>query len=117
MRHSTIKSAFMSQESTAPGERAIVAVKQGNLLGTAFHPELTSDTRWYMYFLFVITWFCFRVYAGRFCFRFLKICLCRHSYFLKMVDEIGGTASSSICAVGEELSFHQPKIDLPIFQL
>ncbi|GFZ17915.1 pyridoxine biosynthesis 2 [Actinidia rufa] len=85
MRHSTIKSAFMSQESTAPGERVIVAVKQGNLLGTAFHPELTADTRW-------------------------------HSYFLKMVDEIGGTASSSICAVGEELSFHQPKIDLPIFQ-
>ncbi|PSR86604.1 Pyridoxal 5'-phosphate synthase [Actinidia chinensis var. chinensis] len=72
------------EESTAPGERVIVAVKQGNLLGTAFHPELTADTRW-------------------------------HSYFLKMVDEIGGATSSSICAVGEELS-SQPKIDLPIFQ-
>ncbi|GFZ20469.1 pyridoxine biosynthesis 2 [Actinidia rufa] len=84
IRHSTIKSAFMFQESTASGERVIVAVKQGNLLGTAFHPELTADTRW-------------------------------HSYFLKMVDEIGGATSSSICAVGEELSF-QPKIDLPIFQ-
>ncbi|XP_047308556.1 probable pyridoxal 5'-phosphate synthase subunit PDX2 [Impatiens glandulifera] len=29
----------------------IVAVKQGNLLGTAFHPELTADTRWHSYFL------------------------------------------------------------------
>ncbi|RZS00721.1 hypothetical protein BHM03_00030490, partial [Ensete ventricosum] len=27
-------------------ERVIVAVRQGNLLGTAFHPELTSDLRW-----------------------------------------------------------------------
>ena len=68
IRHSTIKSAFMFQERTAPGERVIVAVKQGNLLGTAFHPELTADTRWYMYLLFAITWFCLRflkyVYAG-----------------------------------------------------
>ncbi|KAJ4969871.1 hypothetical protein NE237_002970 [Protea cynaroides] len=32
-------------------ERVIVAVKQGNLLGTAFHPELTADTRWHSYFL------------------------------------------------------------------
>jgi 5'-phosphate synthase pdxT subunit len=30
---------------------AIVAVKQGNLLGTAFHPELTSDSRWHQLFL------------------------------------------------------------------
>lgn len=29
----------------------IVAVKQGNMLGTAFHPELTSDTRVLEYFL------------------------------------------------------------------
>lgn len=33
------------------GEKVIVAVKQGNLLATAFHPELTSDTRWHSYFL------------------------------------------------------------------
>ena len=26
--------------------KVIVAVKQGNVLGTAFHPELTADTRW-----------------------------------------------------------------------
>ncbi|EHA8589929.1 putative pyridoxal 5'-phosphate synthase subunit PDX2 [Cocos nucifera] len=32
-------------------ERVIVAVRQGNLLGTAFHPELTSDSRWHSFFL------------------------------------------------------------------
>ena len=30
---------------------AIVAVKQGNLLGTAFHPELTNDNRIHKYFV------------------------------------------------------------------
>lgn len=30
---------------------APVAVRQGNLLATAFHPELTSDTRFHKYFL------------------------------------------------------------------
>ncbi|KAI3983579.1 hypothetical protein MKX01_000591 [Papaver californicum] len=34
-----------------PEQKVIVAVKQGNLLGTAFHPELTADTRWHSYFL------------------------------------------------------------------
>ncbi|KAH0460826.1 hypothetical protein IEQ34_008401 [Dendrobium chrysotoxum] len=28
--------------------KVIVAVRQGNILGTAFHPELTSDIRWQM---------------------------------------------------------------------
>jgi 5'-phosphate synthase pdxT subunit len=28
----------------------IVAAKQGNLLATSFHPELTSDTRFHRYF-------------------------------------------------------------------
>lgn len=31
-----------------------VAVKQGNILATAFHPELTNDTRWHMYFMKMI---------------------------------------------------------------
>jgi 5'-phosphate synthase pdxT subunit len=31
-----------------------VAVRKGALLGTAFHPELTSDTRWHQYFLQMI---------------------------------------------------------------
>jgi 5'-phosphate synthase pdxT subunit len=32
----------------------IVAVKQGNLLGTAFHPELTDDDRFHRYFLTLV---------------------------------------------------------------
>ena len=28
-----------------------VAVRQGQLLGTAFHPELTADTRWHRLFV------------------------------------------------------------------
>jgi 5'-phosphate synthase pdxT subunit len=29
----------------------VVAVEQGNLLGTSFHPEITGDTRFHAYFL------------------------------------------------------------------
>ncbi|MGN6760868.1 MAG: pyridoxal 5'-phosphate synthase glutaminase subunit PdxT [Leifsonia sp.] len=29
----------------------VVAVEQGNLLGTSFHPEITGDTRFHQYFL------------------------------------------------------------------
>ena len=36
--------------ATLQGGRA-VAVRQGNLLGTAFHPELTGDERFHRYFL------------------------------------------------------------------
>ena len=32
-------------------EPVIVGVSQDNLIGTAFHPELTEDTRWHEYFL------------------------------------------------------------------
>jgi len=32
----------------------IVAARQGNLLVTAFHPELTSDTRFHRYFLAMV---------------------------------------------------------------
>ncbi|KAK1289664.1 Pyridoxal biosynthesis protein PDX2 [Acorus calamus] len=39
------------QEEAGSREKVIVAVKQGNLLATAFHPELTSDTRWHSFFL------------------------------------------------------------------
>lgn len=39
-----------SQEAQ-PDTKVIVAVKQGNLLATAFHPELTIDSRWYFHFL------------------------------------------------------------------
>jgi 5'-phosphate synthase pdxT subunit len=33
------------------GDEMIVAVRQGNLLATAFHPELTEDDRFHRYFL------------------------------------------------------------------
>jgi len=32
----------------------IVAVKQGNILGVAFHPELTGDVSWHKYFISMI---------------------------------------------------------------
>ncbi|XP_029657998.1 probable pyridoxal 5'-phosphate synthase subunit PDX2 [Octopus sinensis] len=32
----------------------IVAVKQKNIIGTAFHPELTEDLRWHEYFLKIV---------------------------------------------------------------
>ena len=32
----------------------IVAVRQGNLLGTSFHPELTGDPRFHLYFLSMV---------------------------------------------------------------
>lgn len=39
------------EEKIQSENKVIVAVRQGNLLGTAFHPELTADTRWHSYFL------------------------------------------------------------------
>lgn len=39
------------EEEIVSRERVIVAVRQGNLLGTAFHPELTTDLRWHSLFL------------------------------------------------------------------
>jgi 5'-phosphate synthase pdxT subunit len=33
------------------GEQVIVAVRQGAILATAFHPELTGDPRWHALFL------------------------------------------------------------------
>jgi 5'-phosphate synthase pdxT subunit len=35
-------------------DRSIVAARQGNLLATAFHPELSGDTRFHRYFLSMI---------------------------------------------------------------
>ncbi|KAK9124060.1 hypothetical protein Sjap_013662 [Stephania japonica] len=33
------------------GEVVVIALRQGNILGTAFHPELTADTLWESFFL------------------------------------------------------------------
>ncbi|CAM8970427.1 unnamed protein product [Rhodiola kirilowii] len=36
---------------SAATRKVIIAVRQKNILGTTFHPELTADTRWHSYFL------------------------------------------------------------------
>ena len=43
--------AGMSQASTKGGSGDIVAVRQGNVLGTSFHPELTQDARIHAWWL------------------------------------------------------------------
>lgn len=32
-------------------DNSIVAVQQGNMMATCFHPELTDDLRWHLYFV------------------------------------------------------------------
>jgi 5'-phosphate synthase pdxT subunit len=41
----------LGRVSTGPAAGRIVAVRQGNLLATAFHPELTGDLRVHRYFV------------------------------------------------------------------
>jgi 5'-phosphate synthase pdxT subunit len=42
--------AKISATSSATGQEQIVAVRQGNLLATSFHPEITPDLRFHQYF-------------------------------------------------------------------
>ena len=44
----------VSQASTKDDSGDIVAVRQGNVLGTSFHPELTSDARIHAWWLLEI---------------------------------------------------------------
>ncbi|WVZ78019.1 hypothetical protein U9M48_025799 [Paspalum notatum var. saurae] len=46
-----ISSGEDAEEQVYSKDRVIVAVRQGNILATAFHPELTSDSRWHRFFL------------------------------------------------------------------
>jgi 5'-phosphate synthase pdxT subunit len=41
-------------EAPGHGEQVIVAVRQGPILATAFHPELTDDLRWHRLFLAMV---------------------------------------------------------------
>lgn len=43
--------AAASPTGVAATERVVVAVRQGQLLGTAFHPEITADLRWHKLFI------------------------------------------------------------------
>lgn len=80
-------SVEIQEESAVPEEKVIVAIRQGNLLGTAFHPELTADTRWHSYFL----------------------------KMANEVQE--GASSSIVLVGGAEPSFNpQAKFELPIYQ-
>ena len=36
-------------------DSSIVAVQQGSIIGTTFHPELTNDSRWHRYFIDLVT--------------------------------------------------------------
>ena len=38
-------------EMNVKEQSEVVAVRQGNIMATSFHPELTNDTRWHCYFL------------------------------------------------------------------
>jgi hypothetical protein len=39
------------QASAGGVKKVIVAVREGKLMATAFHPELTDDTRWHQLFV------------------------------------------------------------------
>jgi pyridoxal 5'-phosphate synthase pdxT subunit len=41
----------LARVATGPAADRIVAVRQGSLLATSFHPELTGDTRVHRLFL------------------------------------------------------------------
>ncbi|PKI62606.1 hypothetical protein CRG98_017028, partial [Punica granatum] len=68
-------------------KKVIVAVKQGNLLATAFHPELTVDSRWHTFFLKMAS----------------------------EIEE--GASNSIVTIEGSDMTLDQhQRIDLPIFQ-
>jgi 5'-phosphate synthase pdxT subunit len=51
IRAPVVKRSGPTVKALAELEDGIVAVRQGNILATAFHPELSSDTRLHRYFL------------------------------------------------------------------
>ncbi|PWA68901.1 pyridoxine biosynthesis 2 [Artemisia annua] len=81
-----------SQEESAESEgKVIVAVKQGNLLATAFHPELTIDSRWHSYFM-------------------------KMSSANNEIVSIASSSSSNLFENQESYLYNkQPKTDLPIY--
>ncbi|KAK7283987.1 hypothetical protein RIF29_13738 [Crotalaria pallida] len=87
--------SLLSLDSSIEGQKVnveeqskvIVAVRQGNILGTAFHPELTADNRWHSYFLKMAS------------------------------EIGGEEASSSIVPVEVNISYNQKQLsDLPVYQ-
>ena len=54
IRAPSIEEIVKGVEVISKFNEKIVAVKQGNILATAFHPELTSDVSLHKYFLQMI---------------------------------------------------------------
>lgn len=54
IRAPVVTKAWAPTEVLASNERGIVAVRRGCVLGTAFHPELTDDTRLHELFLSLV---------------------------------------------------------------
>jgi len=54
IRAPVITSVGSGVEVLARTEEGIVAVQQGNIIGTSFHPELSEDSRLHRYFLSLI---------------------------------------------------------------
>lgn len=51
---------ILLEVTTPNGERVIAAARQGQLLATAFHPELTNDSRWHALFVEMVKAHCTR---------------------------------------------------------
>lgn len=54
IRAPSIEGLGKGVQSVSKFNEKIVAVKQGNILGVAFHPELTTDPSWHKYFVSMI---------------------------------------------------------------
>jgi len=57
--------ARLSPEDGGRPEGSVVAVRQGNLLATAFHPELSGDSRLHRYFLEMVEAYKERRYSAK----------------------------------------------------
>ncbi len=55
IRAPVVKQVSSKVEVLSKLEDRIVAVRQGNILGTSFHPELSGDTRLHEYFVKTVT--------------------------------------------------------------
>jgi len=54
IRAPSIEGLGKGVETVSKFNEKVVAVKQGNILGVSFHPELTSDVSWHKYFVSMI---------------------------------------------------------------
>jgi 5'-phosphate synthase pdxT subunit len=57
IRAPIIKEVYNNTRVLAICDKNIVAVQQNNILGTSFHPELSSDFSWHEYFVHLINLF------------------------------------------------------------